>query len=146
MKITLKDRVGEVSIDGSDVLKKISPLSEALYAFIIVKQFMDSFGILAPSVTQSELMKQAVHPGYKWRKNKTRFVEFTKCTQISTGGPRRIKLTTRHTSKVREMFKMSFLKCRNGCSLQSGDPLLSDNSGSACVFQHLFYLSQTISP
>lgn len=44
-------------VKGSDVLQKISPLPEALYAFIIAKQFMDSFGILAQRLPQSELMK-----------------------------------------------------------------------------------------
>lgn len=43
-------------VKGSDVLQKISPLPEAL-AFIIAKQFMDSFGILAQRLPQSELMK-----------------------------------------------------------------------------------------
>lgn len=55
-------------VEGSDVLQKISPLPEALYAFIIAKQFMDSFGILPQRVPQSELMKQVIHLGYKWRK------------------------------------------------------------------------------
>lgn len=44
-------------VKESDVLQKISPLPEALYAFIIAKQFMDLFGILAQRLPQSELMK-----------------------------------------------------------------------------------------
>ena len=56
-KITFNDKEGEVIVKGSDVLLKISPLPEALYAFIIAKQFMDSFGLLAQRSPQSELMK-----------------------------------------------------------------------------------------
>lgn len=44
-------------VKGSDVLLKISTLPESLYAFVIAKQFMDSFGILAQRLPQSELMK-----------------------------------------------------------------------------------------
>ena len=58
-------------IERSDVLK-ISLMPETLYTLISVKQFMDSFGILAQRVPQSELRNRVMHLGYKWRKKKTK--------------------------------------------------------------------------
>ena len=56
-------------IERSDILK-ISLMPETLYTLIAEKQFMDSFGILAQRVPQSELRNQVMHLGYKWRKKK----------------------------------------------------------------------------
>ena len=54
-------------VERSDVLQKISPLSEALYALIVAKLFVNSFGKLTQRVPQSELRKQIMHLWYKWR-------------------------------------------------------------------------------